>query len=233
MMRFHSACFVVLCWAVICRGQEKCCIKPDMFAVTSGSLVGWHLGEDFGVMSENIFIVADFTQPRFFYNVTAYVDTNISTTILMDDYKQNVRWVIDPVGKTCQKEPLPNEKYKPINRCVPDNAQFLQQVNNPGNVLVNMWYYEYKTESADGMMSTGVTVDECLPTGGSFVGKTKNTGEDVYIMEAFGFFNFKALTDVSQYFKLPSYCDTKFNFVMMKTKATEDAKRLVRSRRFL
>ncbi|XP_033119987.1 uncharacterized protein LOC117119298 [Anneissia japonica] len=230
MMRLAG--FVVLCCVVsISSGQEKCCIEPDMFTLTSGALVGWHVDQYFGTVGQTIFMVFDYTQPRFHFNVTSVAAANTTNVLVIDDYKQNVEWTIDPVAQKCQKAPLPEGKEMP-KKCIPGNAQYIDQVNNPGDVLVNRWLYELKSPMENGQVSAAVTVDGCLPTGGSFVGTTNTSGQDVDVMEGIGYYNFEELNDVSKYFKLPSYCDSKFS-EPMKTKSIKAAQKYIKRRGFL
>ncbi|XP_071962056.1 uncharacterized protein [Antedon mediterranea] len=226
MTRFFT-CFVVLCLVVCSAAQDKCCLKENMFAITSGSLLGLHADMEFSASSQEIFSVVDYTTSRFMYNSTAYTsDNNVSYTMVIDDFEQKVEWNIDFNTKKCQKVPFPEGKQMPV-RCVPDNANFVKQVTYSGGTLVNMWYYPIKSPIQDGQVVITLTDKGCLPAGTSYVGKITNSGQEVDIMDTMGYYDFTPLTDVSKYFKLPSFCGS------YETKPIDGARRFLKHRYFI
>ncbi|XP_033120253.1 uncharacterized protein LOC117119537 [Anneissia japonica] len=146
--------------------------------------------------------VFDYTQSRFYFNDTIF---GINQTVLIEDFNQNLTWTIDPVAQTCQRTYLPWGKKQPT-RCIPGNAQYRDQINNPGDVLVSRWRFDRQTSTLNGTVSRGYTINECLPTRGAFVGTEDIDGAPVETLSLENFNNFEVLTDVSTYFNLPSYC---------------------------
>ncbi|XP_033096162.1 uncharacterized protein LOC117100523 [Anneissia japonica] len=94
-------------------------------------------------------------------------------------------------------------------RCVADSAQYIHQVISPNDVVVNRWKYFYESGDSYGVGEgpREYTKDECQQTGTSFVGKYPNEdGGD--IIRGTYYYNYQELTDVSEYFILPSYCNS-------------------------
>ncbi|XP_071962057.1 uncharacterized protein [Antedon mediterranea] len=204
MMR---SCIIFLCLAVCSLAQqEKCCVKQEMFAATSGSVTGYHTGDYNGVVGNNVFAVADFIQSKSMANTTLYVEGNTTYMMAINDYKQNTEWTIDFTAKKCEKAPLPEGSK--LQRCIPDDATFLEQVTYPGNVLVNFWNMELNTPTQKGQVTLSVTAEDCLTAGVTFVGSTTSSGQEVDALYAAGYYNYKTLSDTSPYFKLPSFCDS-------------------------
>ncbi|XP_033119980.1 uncharacterized protein LOC117119290 [Anneissia japonica] len=211
MMHIY-ACFVTLCCVVcVCSGQQKCCINDDLFTITFERLTGWY-SESFNLtFEETSFMVNDYTHGRFYVNrIRNSLNTELEKTLVIEDYNRSFIWTIDAVAKTCKMALLPRGAEKPT-RCVPGNAQYLDEINLPGDVPVNRWSYILKTPTEISEVTRGYTKTGCIPTGGTVVAREDQGGIDVEILALHTFYNFEVLTDVSKYFSLPSYCNSTYN----------------------
>ncbi|XP_033096165.1 uncharacterized protein LOC117100524 isoform X2 [Anneissia japonica] len=151
-------------------------------------------------------------QSRFFSNVTIIEGRDITNYLVLQDFIQGIYWFIYPDIQECYTYFLPVGMKLP-SECVKDNAEYLNQFNDPGDVLVIRWQYEYDYESdgEKGEGPTDFTVNGCIKSGGSFVGTWESDGFEVDVIYGFTYYNFEVLTDVSEYFILPSYCNATIN----------------------
>ncbi|XP_033120252.1 uncharacterized protein LOC117119536 [Anneissia japonica] len=201
-MRFY-ACFVTLCCVVsICSGQE-CCNNHDIYTHTTERIGGYIKNGHLSIFEEIAISVMDYNQSRFLLNKTIDGDSNF---MLFEDHIQNIMWAIFP-DEECLKIDI-TEESKP-SRCIKDNAKYLGQFNNPGDVLVNRWQYEYEKPSdlENGKGPIDYNVDGCIPSRELVVGTWTDT-KNVDLLFVYDVYNFEVLTDVSEYFILPSNCNS-------------------------
>ncbi|XP_033120251.1 ependymin-related protein 2-like [Anneissia japonica] len=230
--------FIILCSeGAVIRAQQppqKCCLKPDMCSFFTASLIGYVQESDraYGSYPQTVGIVADFPNSRFALNITTTLNGNTSNAIIIEKYKENLQWVIDPLAKTCHVMAIPEDRM--IERCIPDEAQFSGQVTFAGDRLCNVWTFPLKTKSLDGMFTSTVTADECIPVTSSYTGTDSQGGSKTYVVEGTGYYDFKSLNDVSKYFVLPPYCQKiEDPLFTMKRKVSNEVKRIKQIRRFL
>ncbi|XP_071962073.1 development-specific protein LVN1.2-like [Antedon mediterranea] len=154
---------------------------------------------------------------RIALNVTTVVKEKTTTTIIVQKFTEKTQWVIDPLAKHCTKMAIPAQDK--INRCVPDNATFDGQATFAGDKLVYLWAFPLHTATLNGMYTSTVTADDCIPVTSFFYGnqiQSSTRVPETDILESSGYYNFKGLDDVSKYFVLPSYCQNQ-NLSVRKT----------------
>ncbi|XP_033120242.1 uncharacterized protein LOC117119525 [Anneissia japonica] len=174
-MRFY-ACSVALCCVVsICSGQEKCCINYDIYTHTTETIVSFIKNGHLITFEDHLISVMDYNQSRFLFNKTF---EGITTQMYIEDHIQKIAWAIFP-DEECFKVDF-EEQWEPPSRCIKDNAQYLGQFNNPGDVLVNRWQYEYEKPSdlENGKGPMDFTVDGCIPSRKLVVGTWSDTKND-------------------------------------------------------
>ncbi|XP_033120438.1 uncharacterized protein LOC117119710 [Anneissia japonica] len=231
--------FIIFCsGGAVIQAQKpppKCCLKPDMCSFFTASLIGYVQESDraYGSYSQTVGIVADFPSSRFALNITTTVNGNTTNTIIIEKYIENIQWVIDPLAKTCHEMAIPEGTSK-IERCIPDEAQFSGHVTFAGDKPCNVWAFPLKTTSLDGTFTSTVTADGCIPVGAGFTGTVTQGVSKTDLVESTGYYDFKALNDVSKYFVLPTYCQKSQDpLLTVKSKMSDEVKRIKQIRRFM
>ncbi|XP_033120241.1 uncharacterized protein LOC117119524 [Anneissia japonica] len=203
MMRVYTCLVALCCVAGVGRAQNKCCINHDIYTFT-GEVYGAKAAPYFeSLVEERAVMTYDFNQSRFRFNITA----KNSSRCVIQDFNQNTTWFIFPDSQECKKN---NSVGRMPTRCVADNVQYIDEVNNPGDVLVNRWKYKYEYQSDDenGEGPREYTKDGCLLTESLFFGTWPGDGYDVDVLYVLRYYNYQVLTDTTEYFILPSYCNS-------------------------
>ncbi|XP_033096071.1 uncharacterized protein LOC117100479 [Anneissia japonica] len=164
----HFYAYVVALCCVVCSSQkQRCCLNHDMYTFSGEIVFGAPDDQHLYITKYTFMTVMDFVQLRFFYNITRSEEGNITKYMYIDDFKQNITWTNNFETQVCEKEPMSNGSEPEGKACIPDYAQYIGQFNNPGDVLVNRWKfeYDYETDGKIGEEQGDTTVNRCELTG--------------------------------------------------------------------